>query len=357
MSNKKKWQCPNCTNITMRFNNANNRGRKDDTPTRGRFEPVIATETGDSDARPTATDASSSQRPIPYNTAGVVTSAPDTSGVAPASTSSSLTQELSDFKAELKNILNSRISQQEQDLRSILDTWMTQQEETLKSIKPAILEIQQTNAKIEASISFLSDKYDEIMKKVEILETNRRSDKEYITLLEDRVEDLQRAERKTCMELKNVPTVPNETPDKLIDLSLNLAKTTGLSLCKDDIKDIFRVQGKKENGKPIIIELSTTFKKNALLKATRAYNKENKDSKLNASHLGIKDSTVPVYISEHLTPKSNRLYFLARDLIKSKAFKFAWTSFGKVYVRKDESSQHIQIKTEQQVMDLRNTKD
>lgn len=231
----------------------------------------------------------------------------------------------------------------------MFNSWMTQQERNLSSIKPTL-------EKIETSIAFLSAQYDDVIKKVEVLETDRKKDREYITILEDKIEDLQRSNRTSCLELKNVPKLPNESQEKLIEISLNLAKTTGVSLCKDDVKDIFRTQGKPEDKRPILIELTSKIKKNELLKATKTYNFKNKSAKLNASHLGFQNNTSPVYLSEHLTYKANHLYFLARELAKTAGFKFAWTSHGKVYVRKDESSPCIQIKSESQVMQLSNMK-
>lgn len=44
-----------------------------------------------------------------------------------------------------------------------------------------------------------------------------------------------------------------------------------------------------------------------------------------------------------------RLFFLARDLAKSKIYKYCWTSFGRVFVRKDDTSKIVCIQSEAQV--------
>lgn len=53
-----------------------------------------------------------------------------------------------------------------------------------------------------------------------------------------------------------------------------------------------------------------------------------------------------VFISEQLTMKGRRLFYAARMNVKSKKLAAAWTSFGKVYVRKEEGSTPVRINEE-----------
>lgn len=59
-----------------------------------------------------------------------------------------------------------------------------------------------------------------------------------------------------------------------------------------------------------------------------------------------------MFISEQLTPKGARLFFLARDLSNTKQYKYCWTSYGRVLVKKDDNSSAIVIKSEAQVHHL-----
>ncbi|KAG7299334.1 hypothetical protein JYU34_016260 [Plutella xylostella] len=165
---------------------------------------------------------------------------------------------------------------------------------------------------------------------------------------------MQRAIRKTSIEIKNVPKKNHETKEDLVNMVLCLSKITNTKIQTSDIKDIFRTQGKKDITKntPIVVELGSTLTKTDLLKNCKSFNIKNKD-KLQAKHLGLTSSeNTPIYVSEQLTAKGARLHFLARDLIKSKSFKFCWTSYGRVYVRRDEGSPVITIKNEAQVHHL-----
>lgn len=250
--------------------------------------------------------------------------------------------EMNDFKDEIKNMIS---------------TMMTVHENQLKNITPVLAEIKQTNCNIENSIAFLSSQNEELKKKLEQLELQSRKDKDYITILEDKIEDLQRENRKTNIEIKNVPKSTNESREDLINMVIQLSNNVNYSVAKSEIRDIYRVHTKKEvKNTPIIVELSSTIQKTDFLKTCKAFNVKHKE-KLCAKHLGlVKNEYTPIYISEQLTSKGSRLYFLARDLVKSKEYKFCWTAYGRVYVRKCENSPIVLIRNEHQVQNLMHVK-
>lgn len=134
---------------------------------------------------------------------------------------------------------------------------------------------------------------------------------------------------------------------------VRLSSTIGGNLQKNDIKDIYRVRGKKEQQNlPIVVETSSAVVKSDILRLSKAINVKTK-GKLCAKHLGFRTSEdTPVFISEQLTAKGARLHYLARDLAKSAEYKLCWTAYSKVYVRKTETSQIICIKSEEQVHQL-----
>ncbi|XP_048486437.1 uncharacterized protein LOC125490636 [Plutella xylostella] len=241
-----------------------------------------------------------------------------------------------------------------EEMKEMIKTLMEGQEIELKKITPTLMEIKETNCNIENSIAFLTAQNDEFKKKIEQIELQSRKDKEYITLLEEKLEDMQRGSRKANIEIKNVPKSNKETKDELINMVMSLAKNIDCKITKTDIRDIYRVQGKKDakTNTPIIVETSSTILKTDILKLSKTYNYKQKQ-KLCAKHLGItKNEDTPIYVSEQLTARGSRLFFLARDLAKSKGYKFSWTSYGKIYVRQDEHSPIIAIKSEAQVNNL-----
>lgn len=250
-----------------------------------------------------------------------------------------LSAEFNDFKEEIKLMISSLISKQTSELQKIVKTQK---------------DIQQINVNIENSIAFLTSQNEEFRKKIDQLEGKIKEDRQYITVLEDRIEDLQRSNRKNNIEIKNVPSKSNETKEHLVDMVISLSQNIGYKIEKSNITDIYRVRGKGEKAKstPIVVETSSTLLKTGFLKMCKSFNIKNK-TKLRAKHLGLcKDEETPIYISEQLTAKGSRLYFLARDLAKSKTYRFCWTAYGKIYVRKDENSPIIHITSEAQVQHL-----
>lgn len=111
--------------------------------------------------------------------------------------------------------------------------------------------------------------------------------------------------------------------------------------------NVFRIKTKAINA-PIIVELTTVHCKENLLTSFKKFNKD-KQNKLNTEHLRIQGTSIPIYISENLTAKTKRLFFLARGAASHLDFKFCWTSRGKVFLRRNEGSPHILVQTEQDI--------
>ncbi|KAJ0169670.1 hypothetical protein K1T71_013132 [Dendrolimus kikuchii] len=244
--------------------------------------------------------------------------------------------DFNNFRKEMKEFMSSLFSSQEKELQSISTTQK---------------DIQKSNQTIENSIALLSSQQEEFKKKINSLEQQTIEDRKYISILEEKMEEMQRAHRKCNFELKNVPKQNTETKKELLEMITTLSTNIGGSLSKTDIKDIYRVRTKNDNLKnaPIIVETSSVMLKMEFLKNCKLYNMKNK-AKLRAQQLGLRtNENNPVFVSEQLTAKGSRLHFLARDLVKSKEYKYCWTAFGKVYIRKDENSPIIWIHSEAQV--------
>ncbi|KAJ8704364.1 hypothetical protein PYW08_013088 [Mythimna loreyi] len=187
-----------------------------------------------------------------------------------------------------------------------------------------------------------------------MLETQAKEDRKYITLLENKLEETQLGTRKPNFVIKNVPRKNNESKEDLIAMAMCLSQSLDCKMARYDIKDIYRVRGKTNEvqNSPIVVETGSTLLKAEIMAMGKAFNVKHK-TKLCCKHLGFKtQEDTPIFIADHLTPKASRLYFLARDLAKSGAYKFCWTAYGKVYLKKDEQSQPITVRSEDQVHQL-----
>lgn len=258
------------------------------------------------------------------------------------------------IKRKREEVLPSELSIFREEMVDTIKKLFSAQEKELKKIVPTLKDIQETNHNIEKTIAFLTAQNEEYKGKIQKLESQAKEDRNYIITLEEKLEDIQRVSRKTNFEIKNVPKKVNETKEDLIEMVTCLSKCVGSSLETTHIKDIYRVRGKKEGATntPIVVETSSTIVKTDLLKMCKSHNIRHK-TKLCAKNLGFRTSEdTPVFISDHLTPKGARLYFLARELAKTKSYRFCWTSFGNVFVRRDEKSPIITLKNEAQIQHL-----
>ncbi|XP_063822891.1 uncharacterized protein LOC135072784 [Ostrinia nubilalis] len=249
---------------------------------------------------------------------------------------------------------NNDISALREEMREMFATLLATQRQEFEKINPTLKQIQDTNIKIESSIEFLSRQNLELQKRIETLELQKKEDAKHITALEDKIENMLKHSRKANFEIKNVPKKEKETKEDLIKMVTCLSSSVGAALTKSDVADIYRVRGKKDNvvNTPIVVETTSTTLKSELLQSCKTYNIRNK-TKLRAKHLGfVTQEETPIFVSEQLTPKASRLYFLARDLVKSTTFTFCWTAYGNVYVRRDENSPIITITSEAQIKQL-----
>lgn len=279
----------------------------------------------------------------------VATDSPDKSdaSVSFVSTRNKRKRENEDFRVEFSAF--------KEEMKNLIQSMMATNSVELKKIGPTLADIQLSNRNIENSIAFLTSQNEEYKKKIEKLERQAQEDRKYITTLEDKIEDMQKGMRKTSFEVKNVPRNDNETKEDLLDMVTCLSKNIGCEINRSEIRDIYRVRSRKEGQKntPIIVETMSTITKNNFLKMSKSFNIKHK-SKICAKHLGLRnnEADTPVFISENLTAKSSRLYFLGRELIKNRLYKYCWTSYGKVYVRKDDNSRVILISNEDQIQKL-----
>uniref|UniRef100_A0A1E1W9G6 FP protein C-terminal domain-containing protein n=1 Tax=Pectinophora gossypiella TaxID=13191 RepID=A0A1E1W9G6_PECGO len=208
-----------------------------------------------------------------------------------------------------------------------------EQEKRFESLHTSVNTIKEQNDELTKSVDFMSKTYDEFVSRIQQLESERKDDKKYIQLLEDRVESLERRNRASGIEIRNVPkTTPERVPEskeEFCKLVKSMGTTLKIKIEDSDIKDVYRLSG-KDFTKP--------------------------QNKINTTHLGLLNPSRPVYVSEALTSKSQKLYYLARNFQKVNEYSFCWTSRGIVYLRKEVQSPLIKIESEADLDHLRSIK-
>ncbi|KAJ8712280.1 hypothetical protein PYW07_005122 [Mythimna separata] len=205
----------------------------------------------------------------------------------------------------------------------------------------------------------MSHKYDEILSRIKLLEDAKKEDKKCISLLEQRIDTLERKTRASGIEIRNIPKMKpdrNETKSDLCLIAQQMGKTLNINIKDSDIKDMYRITA-KDSSNPIITEFTSVLMKEKVLSAVKAFNKtKQKGEKLNTTHFIKTDTVKPVFVAETLTQKTQKIFYLARAFQKEYGYEFCWTSRGIVYLRKSTGWAQIKIESESDLERLKNVK-
>ncbi|KAL4709142.1 hypothetical protein ACJJTC_015791 [Scirpophaga incertulas] len=174
------------------------------------------------------------------------------------------------------------------EMHDIFNQFVADHDKKVNMILSSLKDIQQTQDKIQTTMTFLSEENVELKNRLMQMELQSKKDNEKIILLESKLEDSQRTERKSNIEIRNVPLKGHETKKDVLDMINQFSKYIEVEITKYDIKDVIRTNKNKKDKSMIIVEFTNTFIKTDVLKAAKVYNRKNSDSKLRAMHLGLK---------------------------------------------------------------------
>lgn len=207
---------------------------------------------------------------------------------------------------------------------------------------------------IRSSFDFLAEKHDALQNKVEQLEVGRKADAQHIKSLEDRLDGIERNSRSTCLEIRNVPAPTSESKTALLETFVNTSKVLNVPILHGEVKDIFRMNNKDPAKRTIIVDLTSVLLKEKLVSMYRKFNKGS--SKLTTEHLHISGPSRQIFISENLTPKMKRLFYLAREFAKGNDYLFCWVSHGKIFLRRRENGPLFRVLNEHDLDNIKEPK-
>lgn len=238
-------------------------------------------------------------------------------------------------------------------IKEMFKTFSREQDKRFQELHSTISLLSEQNKELKQSVCMMSDKYDEFLRKINSLESERKADKKTISDLEDKLDALERKSRLSAVEIRNIPKSDEESKESLCNIVGSLGKILDVDIDHLGIKDIHRINS-KDNTDPIIVDFTTRLLKDKFIKGVKKFNNlKSKPEKLNTTHVNPVYQKKPVYITESLTHKSHRLFYLARTFQKSHGYTFCWTTNGLIYLKKNQESPHIRIDSEQDINNLR----
>lgn len=258
-------------------------------------------------------------------------------------------EEFTLFKQEMRDMFNSWKSTQDASANKITNN--------INSMKTKFDEMCTSNMQIKEGMTFLSKQYDDMKVQVEVLQKEHIQQRAEMYTLVDTIEELQRASKLSKLEIRNIPQTSNETKE---DLLKTVRKITSI-ICEGTqlavtpvLQDVYRLPNKNNSVKTVIVDLQSPLLKNNVLKSFRSFNIRNKSNRLNTSYIGCSENQLPIYIDEHLTYKTKKLFYEAREYKKAHQYKYCWTSNGRIYLKKTEGGPAILVKNEAQLELLKN---
>lgn len=225
-------------------------------------------------------------------------------------------------------------------------------QDSINELRRQNLDILASNAEIEKSIDFLSSKYDDICTQLTTYQSQTKACDERLNRLEVATEEIERFSRSSSLEIRNLPLKQPLSQDKLARICLRIFGEMSVEIKLSDVYDI-RCLPTKQDKKTILVTLNSVILKNKILKSYRDLNRLNTNGKLNTSILGPEYPQQTIYVSENLTARARRLFYLAREFSKAENFKHCWTANGRVLLRKHDNDKLIVLSCESQLLDLK----
>lgn len=207
--------------------------------------------------------------------------------------------------------------------------------EIMKALEDFKREMRTELRSVKDSVKFCSDTCDETkaigaglkalrQEIAHLLEANEALQDENKRLTR-RVDELEQYTRLNNLEIKGISS--NEDP---VDVVKKIGDVLKEPISSQDIDTCHRIPTRKPGETNIVVRFVRRDKRHALLAKARK-------QKLTTKQLGLSQA------NEHLTQANKQLLGAAIARKKEVAWKFVWTSGGKVFARKDEQMDAVRI--------------
>jgi hypothetical protein len=217
----------------------------------------------------------------------------------------------------------------------------------VRKIKP----FEDNIGELTKSLEFLSSKFDELFANSNVVEASNKSLQQENQLLRSQVSNLENTTaqissnlndldqyiRRDTLEIKGIAVQRDDNTD---DLVCSVAALVNVHMQPEDITISHRLKVPRDANTPptIIVKFVQRSLRDKLYFAKK-YLRDKSTSDLNI----WQSATNKIFVSENLTPKNNLLFKKCLAVKKSKNYRFIWTQYGKIYLRKNSNSSAILI--------------
>ncbi|XP_008481625.1 uncharacterized protein LOC103518340 [Diaphorina citri] len=211
-------------------------------------------------------------------------------------------------------------------------------------------EIRNELKEFEKSLSFNSGKLDDVLLKMTEIQENMNTINANQKKLEEenkelrlKIRQLEMAEDELEQYTRNkniqIDGIPKEKDENLEEMVKEIGNKMEVTIMNNDIDAIHRVPTRsKNNPEPIVVQFLTRKMRDNIIQNAKTKRINTKDLKMNGPEK-------PIYINEHLSRNRKLILFEARKKKYEKNYKFLWSRGGKIFIRKDENSNVIQLRS------------
>lgn len=312
---RSSWICPECTNVTRRNRSTESSPVRPSTP----CSTMETCEVAHDDVR------SLCASPSPET--------PVTMDKISCLLDQKLNIALSNFMTQFRAALAD-------DIKASIRTEVLSQFQTIKE------EFSTTTDFICAEQQMLKEQIHDKEKSIKKLESENNRLQTELHQLSSRLSSVEKISRSCNVEVQAVPEANNENT---INLFKKICDIVNLSISESNVlacRRVAKMNTSSSRPRNVLVSLASPRLRDEVLSAVHRYNKSHPTDTISTSHLGLAGEARRIYVTEHLSPEQKALHAAARIAAKEMKFKYVWVKFGRIYVRKDDMSKAILIKSE-----------
>lgn len=233
-----------------------------------------------------------------------------------------------EFKEELKREMKEFKSKIERDLRHEL----REMKDSLDFVNKEYEDAKSKNEQLERENEALKE-----ANKTLLDESNKA--KKQLEEHEIRITASEQYSRNRNVEIKGVKKEDSEDLMKIVSLIGNALEE---QVTPDDIEVCHRTKTRNESSHNIVVQFKTRSKRDSLLLKARK-------TRLSMKNLDENNEESPIYVNEHLCPVMKKLLGITVARKKECKWKFVWTRDGRIFARRDETSNVINVRSERDI--------
>lgn len=153
----------------------------------------------------------------------------------------------------------------------------------------------------------------------------------------------------------NINGLPQLTKEKTIEVVLKIADELDINLQPSDITDVTYFNNKRTNKHDYIFEIKDKELKKEFIKKRKSkliYVNHNLEIfSVNSNSSTINKNSSRIFINDHLSKFNHHLFNHTKSL-KNCNFKYIWYKFGKIFIKENDNSEVINIRSYQMVDNL-----